>query len=592
MLSSVQLLPGAAVEMADGKTIEGALTCGADGKLTIKETNGTTREVKWSEVRVARFSEAPANSNPLPRGWTPEEIGRVSASSSEKNGAFTLTTGGADLREKKFQALFFARRLVRGEPIITARITGFTGEKPSIGGVLLRENLELPGGYALLGVTADNKLKFECREGGWSAVRQQELGNVKLPIWLRLIRAEKENSVTAYKSVDGEKWEQVTQAKLNALSEPYPESSDQWRPRLYAGVGITAPRSNAPPAVLQCDAATISVRGLFGEYFTDGGFAKPAFARTDRQIEFWWGDRSPAPALEVDDYSVRWTGKVEPRFSEKYRFYYEEGSRLWIDGEEVPGTPWSESRRKPVEDKEVAMTAGKKYDVRFEFVKTRETKAARLGWANRSQPREVIPTTALLYTYAAESPGEETESTGALLATGVWLRSGTFLAGEIVAADSSSTDIAPGHGAGKPLRILNNRIARVMLRATRQPLRFELAERRTGVFLRGGDFMECDLQQIDTREVVVTSLLFGRRTYSRESSQGALAAVFNTLGSAAAPLEVTLNNRSVIRARSLRTEGANALIEEVTLGQLRVPVAELQKVRTSGVGAQAKAPQS
>lgn len=590
LLFSGPLVPGASVETADGKTIEGAVTCGANGKLSVKDTNGATSEIAWSQVRLARFSEAPANSNPLPRGWAPEEIGRVSATSAEKNGAFTLSVAGAELREGKYQPLFFARRLVRGEPIVVARITNFSGQKPAIGGVMLRENLELPAGYVLLGVTADKKLKFECREGGWNNVRQQDLGNVTFPIWLKLYRAEKENAVTAYKSVDGEKWEQVAQAKVNAMSEPYPESSDQWRPRLYAGVAVTAPASNAPPAVLQCDRAVISVRGVLGEYFADGKLSKPAFARPDRQLEFWWGDRSPAPILELDDFSVRWTGQVEPRFTEKYRFYFEEGSRFWLNGEEVEGSTWSENRRGNGEGKEVALTAGTKYDVRFEFVKTRETRAARLGWANRSQPREVIPTTALLYTYPADSPGEETESTGALLATGLWLRSGTFLAGEITAADSSSTDILLANTTGKPLRILNNRIARVMLRATRQPIRFELAEGRTGTFLRGGDFMECELQQIDARSVVVTSLLFGRRTYTRESSQGALAVVFNTLGSAAAPLEVILNNRSVIRARGLRRDGASAVIEEVTLGEVRVPLAELQQVRGSAVGAQARAP--
>jgi hypothetical protein len=579
----------ASVELADGKTLQGALSCTPTGKLSLTGTNGEKREISWADVRLARFSEAPPNSNPLPRGWAPEEIGRVSASSAEKDGAFTLSVAGAELREKKFQPLFFARRLVRGEPIVTARITEFTGEKPAIGGVMMRENLELPAGYALLGVTADKKLKFEIREGGWNPVRQQDLGAVKLPIWLRLFRAEKENAVTAYKSSDGQQWEQVAQSKLNAMSEPYPESSDQWRPRLYAGVGVTAPATNAAPAVLQCDNAVISVRGLLGEYFSDTKLTKAAFARPDRQLEFWFGDRSPAPILDPDEFSIRWTGQVEPRFTENYRFYFEDGSRLWLNGEEVTGSPWSENRRGNGEGKEVPLTAGKKYDVRFEFIRSRETRAARLGWANRSQPREVIPTTAMLYTYPADSPGEETESTGALLATGVWLRSGSFLAGEITTADSSSTDIALANANGKPLRVLNNRIARVMLRATRQPIRFELADGRTGTFLRGGDFMECELQQIDTRTVVVTSLLFGRRSYSRESSQGALAVVFNPLGSMSAPLEVTLNNRSVIRARALRTDGATAVIEEVTLGEVRVPLPELQQVRTTTVGAQAKA---
>src|SRR5687768_8106765 len=61
--------------------------------------------------------------------------------------------------------------------------------------------------------------------------------------------------------------------------------------------------------------------GLRGEYFDNRDFTALKLTRVDPSINFAWGTGSPAPAVGADTFSVRWTGRVSPRYSETYRFY-------------------------------------------------------------------------------------------------------------------------------------------------------------------------------------------------------------------------------------------------------------------------------
>ena len=44
---------------------------------------------------------------------------------------------------------------------------------------------------------------------------------------------------------------------------------------------------------------------------------------------------SPADQIAADDFSVRWTGQVQPRMGGIYTFYLatDDGGRLWVNGQ-------------------------------------------------------------------------------------------------------------------------------------------------------------------------------------------------------------------------------------------------------------------
>src|SRR5688572_11078881 len=75
--------------------------------------------------------------------------------------------------------------------------------------------------------------------------------------------------------------------------------------------------------------------GLRGEYFDNRDFSAPKLTRVDPTVNFNWGTGSPDPAIGSDTFSVRWTGRVSPRYSETYRFYTtsDDGVRLWVNGQ-------------------------------------------------------------------------------------------------------------------------------------------------------------------------------------------------------------------------------------------------------------------
>lgn len=95
--------------------------------------------------------------------------------------------------------------------------------------------------------------------------------------------------------------------------------------------------------------------GLLGEYFNNPDFTSPAFTRIDAYVGFSeWKSKSPHHLLKYTTYSVRWTGKIQPQFSENYTFNTR--GKLFIGGKQVTGA--------------IALKAGELYDLRIEYSKS------------------------------------------------------------------------------------------------------------------------------------------------------------------------------------------------------------------------------
>ncbi|GAA4461743.1 PA14 domain-containing protein [Nibrella saemangeumensis] len=77
--------------------------------------------------------------------------------------------------------------------------------------------------------------------------------------------------------------------------------------------------------------------GLKGEYFNGPNFEQKAYTRTDPQVSFDWNWRYPAPGVQREYFSVRWTGKLYAPTTGKYRFSatVDDGVRVWVGGKRV-----------------------------------------------------------------------------------------------------------------------------------------------------------------------------------------------------------------------------------------------------------------
>lgn len=78
--------------------------------------------------------------------------------------------------------------------------------------------------------------------------------------------------------------------------------------------------------------------GLQGQYFNNMTLSgMPALTRVDETIDFHWGQGSPGPGVNVDHFSVRWSGRLTVPNSGTWELGMatDDGCRMFIDGEQV-----------------------------------------------------------------------------------------------------------------------------------------------------------------------------------------------------------------------------------------------------------------
>lgn len=120
--------------------------------------------------------------------------------------------------------------------------------------------------------------------------------------------------------------------------------------------------------------------------------------------------------MGADGYSVRWTGEVQPAYSQAYTFrtLSGDGVRLWVDSTLVTLAPdasagvddWSEHGPEWRSSAPITLTAGEKYDLVLEYFDSGGGADAHplgpgpwggrgLWWASFSQLDEPIPSSQL-----------------------------------------------------------------------------------------------------------------------------------------------------------------------------------------------------
>jgi len=134
-----------------------------------------------------------------------------------------------------------------------------------------------------------------------------------------------------------------------------------------------------------------SANGLLGQYYSGRNFDNLKLSRTDGTVNFDWGTGSPDAALGVDNFSVRWSGKLLAKYSETYTFHAtsDDGVRLWINGQQILNGWWDHSATEFQGN--ITLQAGQTYDLRMEYYENAGRAVSQLRWSSRSQAKEVIP---------------------------------------------------------------------------------------------------------------------------------------------------------------------------------------------------------
>jgi alpha-L-fucosidase len=147
--------------------------------------------------------------------------------------------------------------------------------------------------------------------------------------------------------------------------------------------------------------------GLKAEVFPNLDLSgEPATTRIDERL--WFGIDKPWPKdTPTKDFSIRWTGFIEPRFTEDYclSIYARGEFKLWIDGKEVAWAKQDYPRDREIRKGHslpIHLESGKKVPIRIEYravpmdpKSPKPGPSFHLNWESLSQPVEHIPQASL-----------------------------------------------------------------------------------------------------------------------------------------------------------------------------------------------------
>lgn len=170
---------------------------------------------------------------------------------------------------------------------------------------------------------------------------------------------------------------------------------------LLASAFASAPRAYASETPAAAEEATPLYQGLKADYFTVG--SPPGYA---------FGEQKGVGLVQTLDINnleptfkfltglenrvgVRWTGYIEPEFTEEYTFSIigDNGFRLWIDNTLVIDH-WIGDWDKEQIGTPIALTAGHKHAIKLELFEDNGGSNVHLRWQSASVTKEAVPASA------------------------------------------------------------------------------------------------------------------------------------------------------------------------------------------------------
>jgi len=147
--------------------------------------------------------------------------------------------------------------------------------------------------------------------------------------------------------------------------------------------------------------------GLTGKYYNGVDFDTLVGEHIDPVIQFVSSAGAPTIGQDVDNFSVRWEGKIKALYSETYTFYigHTHGAKVYVNNMSTPIIDqWSTTG---THSATISLTAGTFYDIKIEWKHTTGNADILLEWESTSQTREVVPHR-VLYPKTVSRPRYET----------------------------------------------------------------------------------------------------------------------------------------------------------------------------------------
>ena len=169
--------------------------------------------------------------------------------------------------------------------------------------------------------------------------------------------------------------------KINILDGIKKRAGNDWRILYATGCGRYNEEWTTVPANYLSAVSNKTEKGLKGEYFNNITLTGiPKITRTDAGINFQWTLFSPDPSVNLDFYSVRWTGKIRSPKSGHYKIGLDgnDGYRLYMNNQLLIDNWKKESYRTLLTD--FLFEQNKEYDIRVEFFEPAGNAHIKLVW--------------------------------------------------------------------------------------------------------------------------------------------------------------------------------------------------------------------
>ncbi|HWE04527.1 MAG TPA: LamG-like jellyroll fold domain-containing protein [Tepidisphaeraceae bacterium] len=384
----------------------------------------------------------------LPVPWLDGDVGTGGFSpgtASYDAGAFDVYGSGADISGAA-DAFNYVYQTLNGDGQIVARVALQQNTAAAAkAGVMIRQSLAANSAFADMVITPGQGALFSDRAAaGGSAKFVHGDSTATAPIWLKLVRTG--SLLSGYTSADGIKWTLVGSATVS-MTGP-----------VFIGLAVTS-ASTVSTGNAAFDGVTVSTAGagtgVTGAYYNSPTFTDLALTRTDPTIDFNFAGASPAPTVNSTDFSVSWTGVIQPLYSETYTFDVTaaDGVALTIDGQTLINDQ-NDHATATDDSASIALVGGQRYAIALDYFDHTDPASVKLEWSSPSQARQVVATAQL---YPAPSMTMPTSLIGSVFndanADGVQQSTEAAVSGIVVYLDENNNGI---EDSGEPSATTNS----------------------------------------------------------------------------------------------------------------------------------------
>ncbi len=145
----------------------------------------------------------------------------------------------------------------------------------------------------------------------------------------------------------------------------------------------------AAPSILR---AQFGGDGIYGVYYNGINFNTAAVSEVDPSVDFLWQGCMNVPGVSATAFSVKWTGQIEPAYSQAYTFTaaVNGGVSLIVNGQ-VLVNQWTENTTTSYFTGTINLTAGVTVPMEVDYFANGGSPQMQVFWQCASQPYAVIP---------------------------------------------------------------------------------------------------------------------------------------------------------------------------------------------------------